>query len=238
MAIYAFTQIRGGVGATTLIANLTNLWPNPNRIMVELGVTGGDVAKIMGFNTLATTSPTAILDDGKDFGQEDPHPPALSEITNDKWELPVLPAPVMPDFPSPGEQIWWQKRVDLILQSHMDVIVDMGRIVPEHLGIHNRVLNAATVVVVVVHSTNEAIAAASRLAMYQERLALVMINKLHSLPEEVTEATGIHCVNVLPWDDAIEENTWHNLLVTKAKTKSVRQYLQAASELAIFFGGK
>jgi hypothetical protein len=206
--------------------------------MVELGVTGGDVAKIMGFNTLASPSPVSILDDGKDFGQEDPHPPALSEITNDKWELPVLPAPVMPDFPSLGQQIWWQKRVDLILQSRMDVIVDMGRIAPEHLGIHNRALNAVDTIVVVVRSTDEAIAAASRLAMYQDRLALVMINKLHSLPDEVTEATGTHCINVLPWDDAIEENTWRNLLVTKAKAKSVRQYLQATSELANFLGGK
>ena len=236
MAIYAFTQIRGGVGATTLIANLTNLWPKPNRIMVELGVTGGDVAGIMGFNTLVPPSPPAILDDGKDFGQEDPRP--LSEIANDKWELPVLPAPVMPDFPNLGEQIWWQKRVDLILQSHMDVIVDMGRIAPEHLGIHNRVLNAATVVVAIVRSTDEAIAAASRLAMYQERLALVMINKLHSLPEEITEATGIHCISVAPWDYAIEDNTWRNLLVAKAKAKSVKQYLLAASELAVFLGGK
>lgn len=238
MAIFAFTQIRGGVGATTLVANLTNLWPNPNRILVELGVTGGDIARIMGFSTLASPSPITIIDDGRDFGQDDSQPVALSEITNDKWELPVLPAPVMPDFPSLGEQIWWQKRVDLILQSHMDVIVDMGRITPEHLGIHNRVLNAATVIVVVVRSIDEAIAAASRLAMYQERLALVMINKLRSLPEEITDATGIHCVNVLPYDDAIPDNTWHNLLVNKAKAKSVRQYLQAVSDLSTFLGDK
>ena len=236
MTIFAFTQISGGVGATTEIANLTSMWPNPNRIMVELGATGGDVARIMGFNTPASPSPTGILDDGRDFGQEDPRP--LSEITNDKWELPVLPAPVMPDFPSLGEQIWWQKRVDLILQSHMDVIVDMGRIAPEHLGIHNRVLNAASVVVVVVRSIDDARAAASRLALYQERLALVMINKLRSLPDEITEATGIHCISVAPWDYAIEDNTWRNLLVTKAKAKPVKAYLQAASDLVTFLGGK
>ncbi len=238
MSIFTFTQIRGGVGATTLAANLTNLWSNPNRIMVELGITGGDLARIMDFDAHASTSPTTLVDGGKDFGQANNHLVGLSETSTDKWELPVLPAPIMPDFPNPGEKMWWQNRVDLMLSAHTDVIVDMGRVAPEHLGIHNRVLNASTAIVVVVRNISEAVAAASRLAMYQDRLALVMINKLYSLPSEISEATGTTCVNVLPWDDAITANMWRNVLVSKAKAKSVKQYLQATSDLAIYLGGK
>ena len=238
MAIFTFTQISGGVGATTLIANLTNLWANPSRIMVELGITGGDLARIMNFNALASTSPSTLVENGKDFGQANSQPIGLSELPTDKWELPVLPAPVMPDFPNPGEKMWWQKRVDLMLSAHMDVIVDMGRIAPEHLGIHNRVLNASTAIAVVVRDTSEAVAAASRLAVYQDRLAIVVVNKLYSLPSEISEATGTPCVNVFLWDGAITANTWRNVLVAKAKAKSVKQYLQATSELAVYLGGK
>ena len=133
--------------------------------------------------------------------------------------------------------MWWQSRVDLILGSGIDVIVDLGRVAPEHLGIHNRVLNAATAIVAVVGSLSEGVAAASRLSMYSERLAIVLINKLRSLPEEVTEATGATCVGVLLRDDAIGAATSPNILVTHARAKPVKQYLDATATLARYLGG-
>lgn len=238
MPLFAFTQMKGGLGTTTLAANLTNLWPNQNRILVELGITGGDLSWAMGFDIQSPASPQSLTRDGFDFGADMEPVPNLSDVPQKEWELPVMPAPVIPDFPRPGEPMWWQTRVDLMTSNHMDVIADLGRIAPEHLGIHNRVLNAATAVVAVVRNLSEAKAAVRRLAMYQDRLAIVMISKLRSLPEEITEATGCTCLGVLPFDDAIGSNTWRNILVTSAKTKSAKNYLDATARLAQTLGGK
>ena len=237
MAVFALTQVKGGVGATTLAANLTSLWPHRMRILVELGITGGDLARIMGFETPPATSAGDLVEDGFDFGHLDGAFPKLADTAPETWELPVLPAPATPDFPHPGEAMWWQKRVDLILGSHIDVIADLGRVAPEHLGIHNRVLNAATAIVAVVGSLSEGIAAASRLSMYSERLAMVMINKLYSLPEEVTEATGATCVGVFPRNDAIASSASRHIVVTHARSKPVKQYLDAVAKLADYLGG-
>ena len=238
MPIFAVTQMKGGVGATTLAVSLTNLWPNQSRILVELGITGGELTNTMGFSIQPPASPKSLTRDGFDFGADLNPVPSLSDVPQDEWELPVMPAPAIPDFPHPGDPMWWQKRVDLITQTNLDVIADLGRIAPEHLGIHNRVLNAAIAIIAVVRNLPEAKAAVSRLAMYQDRLAIVMISKLRSLPEEITEATGCTCFGVLPFDDAIASNTWRNILVTPAKTKSVKNYLDATTKLAITLGDK
>ena len=88
MAVFALTQVKGGVGATTLAANLTSLWPHRARILVELGITGGDFARIMGFDTPAVSSPTALVDDGFDFGHLDgafPNPTFVKFL----WITPI-----------------------------------------------------------------------------------------------------------------------------------------------------
>ena len=238
MPVFALTQMKGGVGATTLAANLTNLWPSQSRILVELGITGGDLAWTMGFDIHPPESPQSLTREGFDFGVDIDPVPNLSDVPQDEWELPTMPAPAIPDFPRPGESIWWQKRVDIITQTNMDVIVDLGRIAPEHLGIHNRVLNAATAVVAVVRNLPEAKAAVNRLAMYQDRLAIVIISRLRSLPEEITQATGTTCLGVIPFDEAIASNTWRNVLVTPSKTKSIKNYLDATASLAKALGGR
>ena len=237
MAVFALTQVKGGVGTTTLAASLTRAWPHRMRILVELGIAGGDLARIMDFDAAPSPVSPGLVEDGFDFG----HLSGLRKLagtTPESWELPVLPAPPTPDFPRSGETMWWQNRADLMLASHGDVIADLGRVAPEHLGIHNRVLNAATAIVVVIHSLSEGISAASRLAMYQDRLAMVMISKLRSLPEEVSDATGAPCVGVLPWDDSIAAAAAGNVLVVRSRAKPVKQYLAGASELAHYLGGR
>ena len=237
MAVFALTQVKGGVGVTTLAANLTSLWHHRMRILVELGITGGDLARIMGADAHDASSPTGLVDDGLDFGHLDGTLPKLAGTASETWALPVLPAPSTPDFSRPTEPMWWQGRVDLILASRMDVIVDLGRVAPEHLGIHNRILNAATAIVAVTRSLSEGVAAASRLSMYQDRLAIVMINKLYSLPEEVAEATGATCAGVLPWDDSIAASSPADIVLTRPRAKPAKQYLADAAKLAQYLGG-
>lgn len=239
MSIFALTQVRGGVGATTLAANLAYLWPpGTDRILVELGVTGGNLTWTMGFDIQAPPSPQSLTRDGFDMGRQTANPPTLGEVKSEDWVFPVLPAPEIPDFPLPGQQTWWQRRVDLMLETHMDVIVDLGTVAPEHLVIHNKVLNAATGIIAVARNLSEAKAALRRLAMYQDRLAVVIISTLKSLPSEVSEEIGCECLDVLPFDDAIVEKTWRNVLVGQSKTKPVRQYVEAVSKLAKTMGGK
>jgi MinD-like ATPase involved in chromosome partitioning or flagellar assembly len=242
MEVVAVTQVAGGVGATVLAANLTNLWPVPNRVLMELGITGGSLMRVMGFeNQLGSAEvvPSDIVKDGYDLGTPDAVAPKLAELEPEHWELPVLPAPGIPDFPRPGNPFWWQQRVELALDARLDVIVDLGVVAPEHLGIHNRVLNAASVVLVVVRTIDEARHAVARLSLYRDRLALVVVSRLRSLPEEITQATeGVVCAGVLPFDDDITRNLWRNMLVMDSKAKKPsRQYLEEIGRLATYLRG-
>lgn len=236
MAIYTFTQVKGGNGTTTLAANLAYQWPKPNRILVELGITGGSLAQMMGFDIAAPSSPKNMVEEGYDLAYEG-ELTRLSSLDKKEWLLPALPAPAIPDFPHPGEKMWWQSRVDLATQTDMDVICDLGLVAPEHLIIHNRILNASIVIVAVAKNSFEAKAAVKRLARYRDRLAVVIISKLRSLPVEITEEVGCECLAVLPYDDAIADSTWRNILVSPSKAKPVREYLAMVSELGEKLGG-
>jgi len=243
MALVALTQVAGGVGTTTLAANLTTLWPVDTRILLELGITGGSLMRVMGFDAQASGVPASLSDlvgDGYDLGLSEVSAPGLAGLAPEKWELPVAPAPVIPDFPHPGEPIWWQRRVDLALSANLDVIVDLGRVAPEHMGIHNRVLNASTIVLVVVRNIEEARHAVARLTLYRERLAIVVISRFRSTPEEITDATGgVLCAEVLPFDEDIAIHLWRNMLVTEPKAKKPsKHYLDGVSHLATYLRGK
>jgi len=237
MPIYAFTQIKGGNGTTTLAANLAYHWPNPGRILLELGITGGSLAQMTGVDMTPPPSPKSLVEEGYDLAHEGGPLPRLSSMDKKDWQLPVLPAPAIPDFPHPGGKMWWQSRVDLATQTDMDVICDLGLVAPEHLVIHNRVLNASIVVVAVARNRSEAKAAVKRLARYRDRLAVVVISKLRSLPLEISEEVGCECLAVLPHDGAIEENTWKNILVSPSKSKPVKEYLAAVAALGEKLGG-
>ena len=128
--------------------------------------------------------------------------------------------------------------MDLTTQTDMDVICDLGLVAPEHLIIHNRVLNASIVIVAVARNSSEAKAAVKRLARYRDRLAVVLSSKLKSLPVEITEGVGCECLAVLPYDDAIADNAWRNILVSQSKAKPVRDYLAAVFNLAEKLGGE
>jgi hypothetical protein len=242
MALVVLTQVAGGVGTTTLAANLTNLWPLHPRILLELGITGGSLMQVMGFDAQASNTPASLSDllaDGYDLGLSEVQAPSLAGRNPERWELPVVPAPVIPDFPRPGEPMWWQKRVDLALSTNLDVIVDLGRVAPEHMGIHNRVLNTAAIILVVVRNIEEARRAVARLTLYQDRLAIVVISRLRSMPQEVTDATGgVLCAEVLPFDEDIATHLWRNALVTESKAKKPsKQYLDGVSHLAHYLRG-
>jgi hypothetical protein len=198
--------------------------------------------QIMGFDAQASdvpATPSDLAKFGYDLGLSESQAISLASLAPEKWELPVVPAPIMPDFPRPGEPIWWQRRVDLALDANLDVIVDLGRVAPEHMGIHNRVLNAAAIILVVVRNMNEARHAVARLTLYRERLAIVVISKLRSTPQEITDATGGHaCAGILPFDDDIASHLWQNALVTESKAKRPsRLYLDAVGELATYLRG-
>ena len=231
MAIFSFTQIKGGNGTTTLSANLAELWPNPDRILMEMGVGGGNLGWTMGYDLAAPSAPTSLTEDGYDLVPEDGPPRRLSEIDKKDWQLPVLPAPMIPDFPPPGEKMWWQKRAELATQTEMDVICDLGVCVPEHLTIHNRVLNASISVIAVAASSEEAKVAVKRLAKYRDSLAVVIISKYKSTPAEITGLVGCPCFAVLPRNDAIAESAWRNVLASD-KSKQGREYLTAVAALA------
>jgi MinD-like ATPase involved in chromosome partitioning or flagellar assembly len=239
MEVIAITQVAGGVGATVLAANLTNLWPVPNRVLMELGITGGALLRVMGFEHQLGTADFADIKDGYDLGTPETVAPKLAELGPEEWELPVLPAPGIPDFPRPGQPFWWQQRLELAFNSPLDVICDLGVVAPEHLGIHNRVLNAASVILVVVRTIDEARHAVARLSLYKDRLALVVVSRLRSLPEEITQAaSGVVCAGVLPFDDDITRYLWRNMLVVDSKAKQVRRYLEEVGRLATYLRGE
>lgn len=134
--------------------------------------------------------------------------------------------------------MWWQRRVDLALSTTLDVIVDLGRVAPEYLALHNRVLNTATIILAVVRNMDEARRIVARLTLYQDRLAIVVISKLRSTPQEITEATGCACAGVLPFDDEIANHLWRNMLVTESKAKRPsRLYLDGVNQLASYLRG-
>jgi len=243
MAIYSFTQAKGGPGTTTLAANLSNVWPRYNRILVELAPSGGTIAWSMGFEALSAPGnpmSDSLAQGGYDFANPSGSPKPLSISEPSEWQLPVLPAPMIPDYPPPGEKMWWQRRAELITSARMDVICDLGVVMPEHLGIHNRVLNASTLIVAVARDLHEARFAAKRLALYHDRLALVVISSLRSLPEEIASETGCACLSVLPRDDAIAENLWRGVLVVEQKKqpKQVKEYSAAVADLADKIAGE
>ncbi len=239
MPIFAFTQVKGGVGTTSLAANVTNLWPENGRIMVELGITGGSILRTMGYDpALCASRPANPILDGLDLGHEGQVPPSLQEVPQDSWELPMLAAPAIPDFPHPGEPMWWQERVDLMIGTNLDVIADLGTVAPEHLAIHNRVLNASAAVIAVARNQAEALAAVGRLAQYRDRLAVVMMSELYSLPDEVGGAIGCPCAGVLPWDPAIPASMWRGMLATSTRVKPARRYFEAARNLATYLRGE
>ena len=234
MAIYSFTQAKGGPGTTALAANLTNVWPNHNRILVELAPSGGTLAWSMGFAALSATAVESLAKGGYDFADPSGSPKPLNASDPSEWQLPVLPAPMIPDYPPPGEKMWWQRRAELITSARMDVICDLGVVMPEHLGIHNRVLNASTLIVAVARDLHEARFAAKRLALYHDRLALVVISPLRSLPEEIASETGCACLAVLLRDETIAENLWRGVVVVEQKKqpKQVKEYSAAVADLA------
>ena len=239
MSVIAITQVAGGVGATTLATNLTNVWPAHSRILMELGVTGGSLIQIMGFDSRSCVIPPTLTDlvtNGYEFGSEGNTPASLSYGDMEEWELPVVPGPVVPDFPRPGEPAWWQRRVDLAVESNLDVIVDMGRVAPEHMIIHNRILNSAAVILVVVRNVSEARTAVSRLTLYQDRLAIAVISRLRSSPQEISEQLdGRECAEVLRFEDDIADHLWRGTLVTESKIKKPRkEYLDAVNQLAAY----
>jgi len=242
MSVIAITQVAGGVGATTLAANLTNVWPSHSRILMELGVTGGSLVQTMGFDSRACEIPPTLSDlvtNGYEFGSSGDKPSSLSYGNREEWELPVVPGPIVPDFPHPGEPSWWQRRVDLAVESNLDVIVDLGRVAPEHMIIHNRILNSAAVILVVVRNINEARTAMSRLTLYQDRLAIAVISRLRSSPQEISDALeGRDCAEVLRFDDDIADHLWRGTLVTESKIKKPRkEYLDAVNRLAVYLKG-
>jgi hypothetical protein len=206
---------------------------------MELGVTGGSLVQIMGFDSRACEIPPTLSDlvtNGYEFGSSGDKPLSLSLGDIEDWELPVVPGPVVPDFPRPGEPSWWQRRVDLAIESNLDVIVDMGRVAPEHMIIHNRILNSAAVILVVVRNVNEARAAMSRLTLYQDRLAIAVVSRLRSSPQEISDALdGRDCAEVLRFDDDIADHLWRGALVEESKVKKPRKdYLDAVNRLAAY----
>ncbi len=234
MAVYAFTQVKGGAGTTTLAANLANAWPNQGRVLLELAVGGGALARSMGYDTLPAATVENPAQGIYDFAVDQDRPKPLQGTDPSSWLLPVLPAPQIPDYPHPGEKMWWQQRVEFATGTDLDVICDLGPVAPEHLMIHNRIMNAATVVVAVVRNLHDARFAAKRLALYHDKLALVMISPFRTLASEVSEAAGSACLQILPWDDAVAENLWRGILLIEQKKqpKPVKEYASAVAELA------
>lgn len=233
MGLFVFTQMTGGVGTTTVAANTTYMWPNRRRMLIELGITGGDLMQKMDLSITSAVS-NDLIESGWDIGKDsDPIP--LSKLHEDAWELPAILAPAIPGVPSPGQPTWWENRMTMATRSDMDIICDIGKVAPEHLIMHNQVLNVATVIVGVIGKLSDAKIVGERLAAYRDRLALLLVSPQKTLPQEVTDTTGVQCLGVLPRNPDIENRFWKNILVSDDRKS--RDYHNGIASLAMKLGG-
>lgn len=219
----------------------TEIWPRNERLLLPLNpADSGDLFFRFGFleqhsiylsqEDLLNES-TSLAGVSFDIGVPNRRAPLpIPNADPSKWILPVLPQPSFTSAPSPTAPPWWDTVLSKATTLDLDLIIDVGRLLPDYMGIDRRVFEYVDQVYLLVTSEWELRKAQVVASKYSQKIVIVLVGAMAMNESEVV-SFGFKKTLEMPWSKKIEDEFARVTIATHGKPRVMRPYLELLAEM-------